>query len=249
MNEIRQRSGLVLLKKPVQSVEAASVVREATTGCVVSVVPAVVTKAKVLMLPRVWAVAETGVVEILETVPATVETQIPEAGFEAVEANVCDTPIAQDEAVQQGVPEEVDPLPVELAFYRKYTEAMVRRYVRLSMASGRVPSLLGRELFRGHVSSYKMTNFEDVVVFCFDMEKLLGRLATTHQQLIKRIAMQQYTQVDTASMLRVPFRSCKRMYGRALDALTEMLLEVRMLEPLKSCQGGSGEKNGPFDSF
>lgn len=37
---------------------------------------------------------------------------------------------------------------VELAFYRKYTEGMLRRYLRLSMNSGRVPSLLGRELFR-----------------------------------------------------------------------------------------------------
>jgi hypothetical protein len=225
MNQIRKGSGLMLLKKPVRSVAAASVVREGSTGRVVSVMPAVVRKAKVLMLPRVWAVAETGVVEILEPVPATVE------------------------APAMRETQEVEQLPVELAFYRKYTEAMVRRYVRLSMASGRVPSLLGRELFRGHVSSYKMTNFEDVVVFCFDMEKLLGRLGATDQQLIKRIAMQQYTQGDVASMLRLPLRSCIRMYGRALDLLTEMLLEVRMLEPLKSCQGGSGEKNGPFDSF
>jgi hypothetical protein len=32
----------------------------------------------------------------------------------------------------------------ELAFYRKYTEGMLRRYVRLSMEAGRAPSLLGR---------------------------------------------------------------------------------------------------------
>lgn len=245
MNEMRQRSGLVLLKKPVQRVEAAAVVREGSTGCVVSVVPAVVRTAKVLMLPRVWAVAETGVVEILEPVPAEVDTQ------EAVETQVSEARSANPDETSAvcDVAEEMEQLPVELAFYRKYTEAMVRRYVRLSMAAGRVPSLLGRELFRGHVSSYKMTNFEDVVVFCFDMEKLLGKMPTTHQQLIKRLAMQQYKMHEVASMLRLPFRSCIRMYGRALDGLTEMLLEVRMLEPLKSCQGGSGEKNGPFDSF
>jgi hypothetical protein len=242
MNERRQRSGLVLLKKPVQRVDAAAVVREATTGCVVSVVPAAVRKAKVLMLPRVWAVAETGVVEVAEPVPGTADTTQVIVETRASEA-VPEAPELSEET------EEIVEVPCELAFYRKYTEAMVRRYVRLSMAAGRVPSLLGRELFRGHVSSYRMTNFEDVVVFCFDMEKLLGKMPTTHQQLIKRLAMQQYKMHEVASMLRLPFRSCIRMYGRALDGLTELLLEVRMLEPLKSCQGGSGEKNGPFDSF
>jgi hypothetical protein len=224
MNEMRQGSGLVLLKKPVQSAGAAAVVREATTGCVVSVVPAVVRTAKVLMLPRVWAVAETGVVEILEPVPAEVETQA------AVETQVSEArpgapaPVAETEKVEQ--------LPVELAFYRKYTEAMVRRYVRLSMAAGRVPSLLGRELFRGHVSSYRMTNFEDVVVFCFDMEKLLGKMRTLDQQLIKRIAMQHYPQGEAASMLRISLRTCLQTYGQAIDRLTRMLLDAGMLEPL-----------------
>jgi hypothetical protein len=228
MNEMRQRSGLVLLKKPVQRVEAAAVVREGSTGCVVSVAPAVVRTAKVLMLPRVWAVAETGVVEILEPVPAEVDTQ------EAVEAQVSEARSANPDETSAvcDVAEEVEQMPVELAFYRKYTEAMVRRYVRLSMAAGRVPSLLGRELFRGHVSSYKMTNFEDVVVFCFDMEKLLGKMRTMDQQLIKRIAMQHYPQGEVAMMLRISLRTCLQTYGQAIDRLTVMLLEARMLEPL-----------------
>jgi hypothetical protein len=52
----------------------------------------------------------------------------------------------------------------ELAFYRKYTEGMLRRYVRLSMEAGRAPSLLGREMFRGKVTSYRVHSFEDVVI-------------------------------------------------------------------------------------
>ena len=63
-------------------------------------------------------------------------------------------------------PPEVTPEPdekpaVELAFYRKYTEAMLRRYLRISIQSGRVPSLLGRELFQGNVTSYRVHSFED----------------------------------------------------------------------------------------
>lgn len=138
---------------------------------------------------------------------------------------------------------------VELAFYRKYTEGMLRRYLRLSMQAGRVPSLLGRELFQGNVSSYKVHGFEDAVIFCFDVEKRLGRLQVMDQQLIKRIALQQYTQGEAAGMLGLSLRNCIRQYGQALDRLTEMFLEARLLEPLKSCQGGRGEEIPRSASF
>jgi hypothetical protein len=137
----------------------------------------------------------------------------------------------------------------ELAFYRKYTEAMLRRYLRISIQSGRVPSLLGRELFRGHVTSYRVHSFEDGVIFCFDVEKRLGRLTVMDQQLIKRIGLQEYTQGEAAGMLGLSLRNCIRQYGYALDALTEMFLEAGMLEPLKSCQGGQNEEIDRSASF
>jgi hypothetical protein len=51
-----------------------------------------------------------------------------------------------------------------LAFYRKYTEALLRRYVRMSLEAGRVPSLLGQEMFRAKVTHYRIASFEDVVI-------------------------------------------------------------------------------------
>lgn len=151
-------------------------------------------------------------------------------------------------------PQEVMPDPdgkpkVELAFYRKYTEAMLRRYLRISIQSGRVPSLLGRELFRGNVTSYRVHSFEEGVIFCFDVEKRLGRLTVMNQQLIKRIGLQEYTQGEAAGMLGLSLRNCIRQYGYALDELTEMFLEAEMLEPLKSCQGGRGDEIGRSTSF
>jgi hypothetical protein len=138
---------------------------------------------------------------------------------------------------------------VEVAFYRKYTEAMLKRYLRLSMTTGRVPALLGRDLFRGNVTSYKVHGFEDAVIFCYDVEKRLGRMQVMDQQLIKRIALQQYTQGEAAAMLGLSLRNCIRQYGYALDRLTEMFLEAKMLEPLKSCQendGGDGGRSARF---
>jgi hypothetical protein len=145
---------------------------------------------------------------------------------------------------------EVEEKPaVELAFYRKYTEAMLRRYLRISIQAGRVPSLLGRELFQGNVTSYRVHSFEDGVIFCFDVEKRLGRLTVMNQQLIKRIGLQEYSQGEAAGMLGLSLRNCIRQYGYALDELTEMFLEAGMLEPLKSCQGGHGEEIDRSASF
>ena len=152
-------------------------------------------------------------------------------------------------SLQEFTPEPDEKPRVELAFYRKYTEAMLRRYLRISIQSGRVPSLLGRELFQGNVTSYRVHSFEDGVIFCFDVEKRLSRLTVMQQQLIKRIGLQEYTQGEAAGMLGLSLRNCIRLYGYALDALTEMFLEAKMLEPLKNCQEGNGDEMGRSASF
>ena len=59
---------------------------------------------------------------------------------------------------------EYRPPEPQMAFYRKYTEAMLRRYVRMSMEAGKVPSLLGREMFRAKITSYRVESFEDVII-------------------------------------------------------------------------------------
>lgn len=45
-------------------------------------------------------------------------------------------------------PDRRPPEP-QVAFYRKYTEALLRRYVRMSMEAGKVPSLLGAATMLG----------------------------------------------------------------------------------------------------
>ena len=137
--------------------------------------------------------------------------------------------------IAEGQPVPPEP-KVELAFYRKYTEAMLRRYLRVSMEVGRVPSLMGQELFRGHVSHYKMTSFEDGVIFCVDVERCLAKLRKTDQRLIQRVALQGYTHEEAAPLLGVTFKTCVVHYGEALDRLTELFLIGRLLEPQKCCQ-------------
>lgn len=125
-------------------------------------------------------------------------------------------------------PSKGQPTP-ELAFYRKYTEAMLRRYMRLSMSVGRMPALLGHDAFRGKMSTYRVTSFEDSVIYVYDIEKCLKRLDGFSQELIRRISLQEYTQAEAAGLLRVSLRTIVRKYGEAIDSLTQIFIEHRLL--------------------
>ena len=120
----------------------------------------------------------------------------------------------------------------QIALYRRYTEALLRRYLRLSMEVGRAPSLLGRELFRAKVSSYRLVSFEDVVIFLHDVERCLARLDAGQQELIARLALQEYTVLEASALLRRTPSTLVRQYCAALDALTRTLLSVQMLKPI-----------------
>lgn len=130
----------------------------------------------------------------------------------------------------------------ELAFYRKYTEGMLRRYVSMSLESGRVPSLLGKEMFRGKVTSYHVHGFDDVVIFIHDMEKSIAKLDPAEQRLIRRIALQQFTHQEVAQMVGNTRKTVLQQYNEAMNRLTGILLDVRLLEPFvdyrDSCQEG-----------
>ena len=117
----------------------------------------------------------------------------------------------------------------ELAFYRKHTQSMLRRFMYMSMQMGRTPSLLGQEVFRGRVSSYRLRSFEDAVIFVFDIEKCLKQLDPVQQELIGRIALQEYTQGETAALMGMSLRSVVRKYGEAIDRLTAIFLSVKLL--------------------
>jgi hypothetical protein len=73
-----------------------------------------------------------------------------------------------------------------------------QRYPRLSVEAGRLPSLLGRELFRTRVTAYQARTFEDTVIFVHELASGLAKLDQFANQLIALIALQDYTQRETA---------------------------------------------------
>ena len=145
---------------------------------------------------------------------------------------------AEIPAAQPDQPLNRKPPEPQMAFYRKYTEAMLRRYVRMSMEAGKVPSLLGKEMFRAKITSYRVESFEDVVIFIHDVEHCLEQLDLEQQRLIARISLQEYTLQEAAVMLGLPPRTAVRRYCQALDRLTRIFLHARMLEPQKMLSRG-----------
>jgi len=121
-----------------------------------------------------------------------------------------------------------------LAVYRGRTMGLLRRYFRMSLDIGRVPSLLGREFFRARVTSYRVRSFEDIVILVHDVERCLERLDDFSRGLVARIALQEYTWDETAELIGCSRRTIARRFPRTLDLLSEIFLEVGLLQPLPS---------------
>jgi DNA-directed RNA polymerase specialized sigma24 family protein len=96
---------------------------------------------------------------------------------------------------------------VSLAFYRKHTENMLRRYLYASMQVGRAPSILGEPIARGWVSSRPVHTLEDAVIFVLDVEACLNQLGSLDRQMLCRIVIQEYTQAEAATLLGMSVRT------------------------------------------
>jgi hypothetical protein len=163
-----------------------------------------------LQLPMVW-----GADSSHATLPRVAER--PEAGSQsALGAKAVErTPAGKPDA--------------SLAFYRRHTEKMLRRYLYASMQVGRAPSILGDPIGRGWVSSRPVRTFEDAVIFVLDVEKCLDQLVWLDRQLLSRIVLQEYTQAETAVLMGMSVRTICYKLPQALDRLTEKLLESGLL--------------------
>jgi len=118
---------------------------------------------------------------------------------------------------------------ISLAFYRRHTESMLRRYLYASMQVGRAPSILGDPIARGWASSRPVRTFEDAVIFVLDVEKCLNQLGSLDRQMLSRIVLQEYTQAEAATLLGMSVRAISYKFPQAVDRLTEKLLESGLL--------------------
>ena len=152
--------------------------------------------------------------------------------------------------VEPSVPPATDGRHRDMWLYRERTIALPRRYLRISIEVGRLPSILGRELFRSKVTSYRMSSFEDGIIFVHDVEQALEQLQLFPRRVIAAVLFQEYTREQAAEVLHCGRRTITREFPMALDQISEIFLEGGLLNRLpctrsveKSCQGGP---EGPF---
>ena len=97
------------------------------------------------------------------------------------------------------------------------------------MQVGRSPNLLGESVGQGWVSSRRVRTFEDALIFVLDVERCLKKLTPVDRQLITRVIIQEYTQTEAAALLGISLRTVNTKLPRALDRLTESLVNSDLL--------------------
>jgi DNA-directed RNA polymerase specialized sigma24 family protein len=122
----------------------------------------------------------------------------------------------------------------DLWLYRDRTVGLLRRYLRFSLETGRLPSLVGREFFRAKITSYTATTFEDRVIFVRDVEMCLNRLDHWDQQIVARVILQEHSQGQAAHILHCCRKTVQRRLPVILDMLSEEFLRVGLLAALPS---------------
>jgi DNA-directed RNA polymerase specialized sigma24 family protein len=116
-----------------------------------------------------------------------------------------------------------------LWIYRQRTAALLHRYFRLSLEIGRLPSVLGREFFRTRFNPRQNVSFEDAVIFVHDVERCLEKLDVFSQEVLVWVVLQGYSQEEASRLLGCARRTVMRHLPEALDRLSEILLEARLL--------------------
>jgi hypothetical protein len=142
----------------------------------------------------------------------------------------------------------------DLWLYRGRTLGLLKRYLRLSVEAGRLPSLLGRELFRARVTYYRTVTLEDAIIFVHDVERCLAQLPDLDRDLIAAMIFQEYTYEEAAFRLRCGRRTIGRRFSDALDNTSELFLSGGLLRRLpqlekeenpdlgKSCQEAKSDE-------
>jgi hypothetical protein len=163
--------------------------------------------------------------------------RIPDEG-----ADWANDPLFKETALETDVFEEQRRRRV----YRGRTAAMLQRYMRYALETGRIPSILGGEFFRSRVTSYGVSTFEDRAIFVHDMEKCLNRLDEMSRQVLARVVLQGHDRDEAARLFGCTPRTIHRNLTEALDRMADILLKVGLLEAIPATPAETSLSEGEF---
>lgn len=115
---------------------------------------------------------------------------------------------------------------------RELTIALLRRFFRTSLLVGRMPSILGREIFAARTTATAPHAFENNVVFVCDVERCLRALDTTDQRLVAFCIFEDRSEWEAARVFGAVESDTSRRLGYVLDLLYETFCRLGLLRPL-----------------
>ena len=122
---------------------------------------------------------------------------------------------------------------MRLASYeRSRTMALLHRFFRTALLVGRMPSLLGRDIFRMQLQSPAAHAFEDSVLFVCDVELCLRQLDPFDQRLIAFCVLEDRSEWQASRCFHMSQGEISRRLGHVLDLLHETFCRVGLLPPL-----------------
>jgi hypothetical protein len=117
--------------------------------------------------------------------------------------------------------------------------ALLHRFMRTALSVGRMPSLVGREIFRTRVRAHPPSAFEDAVLFVCDVEKCLTLLDPLDQRLIAFCVLENRSEWEASRQFHASQGFISRHLGLALDLLHVAFCQRKLLPPLPEVMNSS----------
>lgn len=122
---------------------------------------------------------------------------------------------------------------MNLATYpRARTMVLLHRFLRTALSLGRLPSIVGREIFRTRMRTQPARALEDAVLFVCDVERCITALDAFEQRLIAFCILEDHSEWEASRQFQASQRNVSRCLARALDLLHESFCRKGLLRPL-----------------
>ena len=119
-------------------------------------------------------------------------------------------------------------------FKHMRTMALLHRYFRMSLLVGRMPSLLGRDVFPSRMQGRTPQAFENTVVFVCDVDRCLEGLELLEQRLVAYCILEDHTEWDAARQFHRTQSDISRRLHHTLDLLHDTFCRLGLLKPLEA---------------
>ncbi len=114
------------------------------------------------------------------------------------------------------------------------TMALLHRYFRKALLIGRLPSLLGREVYPSRLPNRRVHLFEETVIFVCDVDRCLSALEPLDQRLIAYCILEDHTEWEAARQFRRSQSEISRRLQTTLDLLHETFCRLGILRPMEA---------------